>query len=132
MKKIANILLMGLSVFVLLIAPYIPHHHHEGLACMIMERYDSFYSDEHADDAKHNDDNSLCVENSKFLAVKSAATSNACNTQLFPLLIAAINVIRLSDVHVEVKLSYGEYLDSYKFADISYSNGLRAPPYSVS
>ena len=123
---------MGLSVFVLLIAPYIPHHHHEGLACMVMERYDAFCSDKYTDNTTNNEENSLCIENSNFLVVKSATASNSCNTQPFPLLIAAINVIHLSDIRVEEKLSYDKYIDSYKFADINYSNGLRAPPYSVS
>lgn len=37
MKKSTYITFTALTVFMLLIMPYIPHHHHEGALCMIVE-----------------------------------------------------------------------------------------------
>lgn len=74
MKRTANIAILSLSVLIILIMPLVPHHHHGGVECMVMERCvsDNTYNDEHT--AHHNGgskDNSACVRNIHSLKAQS-------------------------------------------------------------
>lgn len=128
-NKNRHIAIMVLSVFVLLIAPFIPHHHHSGVACAVIERceQDETYNDEHTDHAGDVEKTS-CIEDAKYLVSQSGSLGDFNSTHLFPILISTLNIFLCSDDDVEIKLSYGEFLVFYKSLEISRSNGLRAPP----
>lgn len=129
MNRNSHIAIMVLSVL-LLIAPYIPHHHHRGVACAVIERceQDETYNDEHTDHAGDAEDTS-CVEDAKYLVSQSSSLGDFNNTHLFPILISTLNIVLCGVDDVEIRLPYGELLIFYKSLEISRSNGLRAPPY---
>lgn len=112
----------------LLIAPFVPHHHHEGVACAALElcEQDNTYNDEHTGHATDNEGNFLCVENATFIVSKSESTSYLLNTCLQPIIISTF-----FDVYREIKKSESKYVETYKPVDFNLSNGLRAPPYSL-
>src|SRR5574344_1159732 len=119
MKKSTYITFTALAVFMLLIMPYIPHHHHEGALCTIVEHCeeDDIDNDEHT---SHNGDNTLCIEDEGFLISKSDIYHNNLTSKFFPVLISTINSL----VNGEIELA-----TSYQSADVNRSNALRAPPY---
>lgn len=130
---------MILSVLVLLIAPYIPHHHHEGVACVVVERceQDNAYNDEHTghqESPNQSSEKSYCVEDATYLTAKSdrnsvISSSEAFNPALlFSILLSQFNAVFNSDTDVKTQLMYGEYIITYSSAEIASSNGLRAPP----
>ena len=133
LKKKADITLLVISVLIILIAPFIPHHHHDGLACAVMERceQDNTYNDEHTDHATDNDGGSLCIEDATFLVAKSVSQADLSNAHLFPILISTINEILFGDIYSEIKIPDCRYIEIYKSVDLGSSNGLRAPPYSL-
>ena len=86
MKKSTYITFTALAVFMLLIMPYIPHHHHEGALCTIVEHCeeDDIDNDEHT---SHNGDNTLCIEDEGFLISKSDIYHNNLTSKFFPVYI---------------------------------------------
>lgn len=124
-----HIAIMVLSVFVLLVAPFIPHHHHSGVACAVIERceQDETYNDEHTNHAGDVEKTS-CVEDATYLASQSNPFGDFNNAHLFPILISTLNIFLSGNDDVEIRLPYGEFLIFYKSLEISGSNGLRAPP----
>lgn len=138
MSRKHNIAFVVVSVLVLLIAPFIPHHHHEGVACVVMERCedDDTYNDEHTDHNESSEDshsNTSCVEDAQFLASKSgqsykASVENFNPALLVSFIISQYNSLLPTDVDVRGALMYGDYIITYKSAEIITSNGLRGPP----
>lgn len=139
MSRRVNIAFVVLSVFVLLIAPFIPHHHHEGVACVVMERCkeDNRYNDEHTDHHQLPTDshsNASCAENANYVAAKSGQINpfsvDDFNPALFlSLLISHYNLLLNADFDSKVALMYGDYIITYKSAEVIGSHALRAPPY---
>lgn len=87
MKKKANIALVVISVLMVLIAPFIPHHHHEGMACAIMERClnDNTYNDEHTQHNESSGDSAtLCVENAQYLTSKVEQSNSVSGDEINP------------------------------------------------
>ncbi|MEG0888292.1 MULTISPECIES: DUF6769 family protein [Bacteroides] len=137
MKKKTNIALVVISVLIVLVAPFIPHHHHEGVACAMIERCseDNAYNDEHT---THNessaDSGMLCVENAQYLTSKTKQSNSVCRDNihpnlLFSVLISQFSLLLNADLDVSGQYMYGEQVIIYKSAEIISSNGLRAPPY---
>ena len=113
MKKSTYITFTALAVFMLLIMPYIPHHHHEGALCTIVEHCeeDDIDNDEHT---SHNGD--------KY--------HNNLTSKFFPVLISTINSLVNGEIELATDSDFGyEISISYQSADVNRSNALRAPPY---
>ena len=129
MKKSTYITFTALAVFMLLIMPYIPHHHHEGALCTIVEHCeeDDIDNDEHT---SHNGDNTLCIEDEGFLISKSDIYHNNLTSKFFPVLISTINSLVNGEIEFATDSDFGyEISISYQSADVNRSNALRAPPY---
>lgn len=137
-KQLIKISFGIISAFILLTLAVIPHHHHEALACFIIERceLDDNINDEHTE---HNNtandyDEQSCVAESKFINSRSNneldLTNN--NNYLFSFYYLATDYsIFSTDLSIQ-KPEYGEYIQLYKYADVTQSNGLRAPPHYFS
>lgn len=132
MKRAANIILLSLSVLMILIMPFVPHHHHNDVECAIMERCisDNTYNDEHTAHPADNSskDNSLCVKNIQSLNVKSGNNHDWSAVHLFPLLISTYNEWFV-DVYGQENPLYDGYTISYKSPIGRGGTSLRAPPH---
>ncbi|MDR1666504.1 MAG: hypothetical protein LBS03_02255 [Bacteroidales bacterium] len=118
----------------------LPHHHHEGVFCMIMEHCerDSAINDEHT---QHNDDSEAssheksCITEADYIAPeipKETKCKISCNdldhTHFFPVLFFLADLLNYSIDDFGAKPEYGEYISFYKSATTSRFHGLRAPP----
>lgn len=132
MKKTANVTILSLSVLILLIMPFIPHHHHNDVECAIMERCisDNTYNDEHTAHPADNDskDNLLCVKNIQSLNVKSGIHHDWSAVHLFPLIVSTYYEI-LADVYQQAHPLYDGYTITYRSPIGRGITSLRAPPY---
>lgn len=132
MKRAANIILLSLSVLMILIMPFVPHHHHKDVECMVVERCisDNTYNDEHTAHPADNGskDNSLCVKNIQSLNVKSGIHHDWSAVHLFPLLIFTYNELFV-DVYRQESPLYDRYTISYKSPIGRGVTSLRAPPH---
>ena len=67
-KRLAH-LLLALAALSLLLAPLLPHHHHEGWACMAMV-HGGHGAGHNAADACHHGDGSTCVAECGYVVAK--------------------------------------------------------------
>lgn len=132
MKRTANIAILSLSVLLILIMPFFPHHHHEDVECAIMERClsDNTYNDEHTvhNAGSDSSDNPLCIKNLKSIEVRSKITKDFDAVHLLPLLVAIYNYF-IIDVNRQATPLYDGYRISYLSRLDSKSLSLRAPPF---
>lgn len=143
MRSKHNISLGVLSILVLgivLIAPYISHHHHEGVACAFHDscKRDNVDNDEHN---QHNesgdskDSNISCLENAKYLTSKTVEynniNKNAANPTLpFSFFISQFNNL-FNSINEQESSCYDDLCIIYKSAEKIIFNGLRGPPTSL-
>jgi hypothetical protein len=125
----------------MLVLTILPHHHHEGVACMIIEcsKKDNSVNDKHAGHSE-NDMNhgKSCIIESDFVFpradngtkynVSSCDSSN--HIHFFPFLYLIADFLLYPDETISPKHEYGEYLSFYTSAESSQLHGLRAPPLS--
>lgn len=135
MNRTVNITLLSWSVLLILIMPFVPYHHHNGMGCMVMEycASDNTFNDEHT--AHHADkdakDNSLCVKNIQSLQAKSNVHSNWSDVLLFPLSATVYDNAFVEVCRQEEPL-YDGYKISYRSPIGSRNSSLRAPPLFLS
>lgn len=145
MKKAVSISLIALSTLVLMAIAIVPHHHHEGTACVVMEycEQDNVVNDEHTHHGDVPENNSQsCIAEADYIApsfnsgVKCKVsncdnhTDNHIHAFLFPVYFLVADFIPSSEQLSSIE--YGEFLSFYKSAEANQFNGLRAPPYSLS
>ena len=118
----------------------IPHHHHEGMFCTIMERCedDGNINDEHTHHHENHEvpDDHSCLANAKYIAVRNnneikCAVSSCDNFthDHISLVVYFFRDLFSSDTEFsKIKPEYGEYISYYKSAEASRIHGLRAPP----
>jgi len=119
----------------------IPHHHHDGMFCMIMEHCekDGNINDEHT---HHHDDHQVpdhsCIAKMYYLVTRTnnhVKCNNAfCNSLthnhiFFSLLYLVPDCLRLNLDPSKIKPDNSEHIIYYKPAIASQSHGLRAPPF---
>lgn len=142
-KQKISISLITLSTMILLILAVIPHHHHEGMACVVMElcKHDNTINDEHTNhcDTSSNKHTQSCVAEAEFtppqfyngIKSKLSLGDNQNNDNPFlyylPVLFLVSDLI-INAEHSLSKSEYGEHLTFYKSAEVSRFHGLRAPP----
>lgn len=119
-----------------------PHHHHKGLACMIIEicEEDNNINDEHT--AHHefpaeNQHGQSCVADSEYTAPQTNK-ENKCKVSscldnhiihLFPLYYLAADLFPFGAEFSDSGTGYGECILCFTSAEANHFNGLRAPPY---
>ncbi|MDR0697779.1 MAG: hypothetical protein LBG28_00955 [Tannerella sp.] len=143
MKKNVSILFIALATVMTLLTGIIPHHHHKGGACMIMEHCEK---DHAANDTHTNSlaDNGMQHEHScvaefdyipdanRRIKCKVSACDNCDDPghiHFFPIPYLVANALPYLSESVTPKLEYEEYLLFYTPADARQSHGLRAPPF---
>ena len=133
MKRVAGMIVMSLATLLIIVLPFIPHHHHEDVECIIMERCESdgTINDEHT--AHHtgddgSDSHSTCVKNIRTLIVKSSIQKDLNNVFAVPLLCYLTDVLCMDDSCRKDKPYNGDS-SSYKSISKERRLSLRAPPY---
>ncbi|MDR2774463.1 MAG: hypothetical protein LBC19_06935 [Tannerella sp.] len=144
MKKKVSISFLALAAVMTLMAGIIPHHHHKGVACVIMEHCEK----DHAADDEHQNrfaDNGMQHEHSciaefdyipdtdRRIKCKVSSCDNCDDPghiHIFPVpYLVADALPYLSEVVSPKPKEYGEYILFYTSADACQSHGLRAPPF---
>ncbi len=133
MKKGLSILFIGLSVLVMLTASAIPHHHHNGVFCTVMEHCPECDSDngDACPGHHHTDDHSSCVGEAIYLVsaqVDISTIDAASSTALFGEFVpetASSPVLMVPAFSPVVRPEAGWPLHA---VDICCAKGLRAPP----
>jgi hypothetical protein len=108
-KRILSLLFVAIATLAIVTSAVVPHHHHREIPC---------FTTFHHDATENNCDN-YCVMESEYVA-------SFDYTYLFPVVLCVL--IDFFPHDTDVKQEYAEYISFYKSADISRSNGLRAPP----
>lgn len=142
MKRIISITSIAISVFVLLMFAILPHHHHEGAACIMMEfcEWDNTVNDEHThhSEVPNEGHNESCIFESKYIVsnfnneIKCKASSckdyNHNHIQLFSVYFLAEDLLNFDTGNFCLSTEYGESISFYKLAEANQFHGLRAPP----
>lgn len=137
MKRKISILSIAVSVFVLLTLAILPHHHHGGLACPVMEfcKQDNAYNDVHTHHhipVGQDGDSSCIIENGFIVTPSGVQMKNrdfSCKTDKHNYIYVLVGY--LFDFWTDDFLSDvgpGEYISFYKSAETYRFQGLRAPP----
>ena len=128
LKKRAYILFVALAAFMLMILPFVPHHHHEMVLCTTVEHCVADDADNDAHTA-HNDDGLSCVEKNEFFFTQP--TTDFCNPEyhLLPVFIALIGQIAGFELYpTQNILRWQSDVVFYTSACLTRINALRAPP----
>lgn len=129
MKKKLYIAFVAIAVILMMVATFLPHHHHDGMLCTTVEycEDDGKYNDEHTG---HSSDHTGCIEDSNFMVSKWGGISeNDASSSLLPLFIIVENTILFGDTYHDDTQSHNLYRQSlYKSADVCSINSLRGPP----
>ncbi|KAF5066375.1 hypothetical protein DSECCO2_264460 [anaerobic digester metagenome] len=145
MKKAVSISFIALSTLVLMLVAIVPHHHHEGTACIVTEycEQDDAINDEHTHHGNipKGDDQSCVAEvdyiassfnnGIKYKVAKSESHDDNSYSFLFSVYFLVSDFI-LNPEYLSSKSDYGEFISFYKSAEANQFNGLRAPPYLLS
>lgn len=127
MLKKFYIAMLALATFVLVVMPFIPHHHHDSVACTFIEHceHDNADNDKHTN---HSDDGTKCFGNGSYISSVSQLVKKKADVSLFSLLFCSVVSFIVSlfypmRIKLFVPLSIG-------FSSVSecLSHGLRAPP----
>lgn len=142
MKKYISISFVALSSLVLILLALVPHHHHQGLVCVVMEicEQDNQVNDQHTSHGELPDDNAheqMCIADSEYTAPK--ADEKKCNlpschnhdfNHFFPIFFLAADILAFDTGTSLSDYKFGEYILTYKSAEANQFHGLRAPPFS--
>ena len=132
MEKNALVTVMLIATIIVSLMPFVPHHHHDGVWCNVVERcdIDNAENDAHT---SHHGDRTLCVEETDLIASRPSHAGYAFNTQyLYPLLLLTAIVGSLPEHPVGSGVNYAcvSVIRLYD-AWIADSSGLRAPPFPM-
>lgn len=140
MKRYIIISILSISTIILLGFRVIPHHHHAGIACIIMElcENDDKYNDEHTHHEElpelTNHDNSCITEidviipsSDNEISIKILSDKDNFNHNLL-FFLPTVSLNQISDTE-NSDTNYGEFIINYQSVKVNWSNGLRAPPY---
>jgi hypothetical protein len=140
-KQKISISLIAVPVIFLLTLMILPHHHHNGQACLGMEvcAPDRQVNDEHTHHTDTPDEGhgGTCIAETVFTAPSSNKTSFLKTDYLhpncsFPVYFLVADVLNFETGNSFFKPAYGEHISFYKSAAVAQCNGLRAPPFMSS
>lgn len=135
MKHPLHIVILSLSTLLIVLMPYIPHHHHDGAECMAKELcvQDEQYNDEHT--AHHHDESShdpqSCIKHIRALKASQPSLDTRRIIPILPLLaLLTSDIFIQTAILLESEAPHGcdhHYLSHL----VDTSHALRAPPYIV-
>jgi hypothetical protein len=103
----------------------LPHHHHEGVFCVIMEHCEHT-ADEHTD---HNDEPKDTAHEKSCIAESDYIASEILKETIYSVLFfPGADLLHYSIDDFGTQPEYGEYISFYQSATTSRIHGLRAPP----
>ncbi|MDR0394051.1 MAG: hypothetical protein LBH77_02720 [Tannerella sp.] len=145
MKQKVSISFIAVSVIFLLALMILPHHHHDGQACIVMEvcEQDRKVNDEHTHHTDIPDEGhaGTCIGETVFIT-PSFKTEAKYKTSffkddylnpnyLFPVYFLVADLLNFEAGNSLFK-PYGEPVSFYKSVEVAQCNGLRAPPFMLS
>jgi hypothetical protein len=130
---------IAIAALALLAASLIPHHHHKGMVCTVVEicEQDHAINDKHTqhDASNEHDDQSCIAENHSIFSPTDEDTKckiPSCNTHnpapIFLTLYLCADYSLYNTELPDNSSGYGEYLLFYTSTDASQAHALRAPP----
>ncbi|MDR0574189.1 MAG: hypothetical protein LBG96_09215 [Tannerella sp.] len=134
---------IALATLTMLAPTIVPHHHHNGAVCMIMEccEQDNSVNDEHTGHAENDmDHGKSCIVESDFIIpqadnrIKYKVTScdHPDHIHFFPVLYLVADFLLYPAETTSPQPEYGKYVSFYTSAEKSPFHGLRAPPCMLS
>ena len=126
MKRNLGIAMIVMAVAVLLMFVYVPHHHHSGAFCAVVEHCDVDHSDNDLH-TTHHGDNTTCVESMKYIVVKQHILKVSVNTLMFVALLPNLLKLLLPEPEV-TSITYGNPQILYHSFKPYPADSLRAPP----
>jgi hypothetical protein len=146
MRRKISISFIAVSVIFLQALMVLPHHHHEGLACIVTEvcGQDNKINDEHTHhgDVPGEAHNGTCVAEAEYIVpsskietgckILSCKNDNHNHIYLFPVYFLLADLLSSDTGNSFFKTAYGEHISFYKSAEATQFNGLRAPPFILS
>lgn len=125
MGKRQHILPMVLAMLITLLAPLIPHHHHDGGACFVVEHceHDDVPNDDHT---SHAGDDTLCIEGAEYLTAKSLTKQPTLQPELA--IVSTVALLLMSDDDHRDAEEWCDPPCHYLAPELSEAQALRAPP----
>lgn len=135
MQKFLHLLCMALAALSLLVMPLLPHHHHDGVACRVVEfcRADHMPNDVHTQhhEAGHSHESEGCAEH-----VQSTAARALRATQVLPAPVCLpadfTPTLARQFTASDEDLPADAYRNTLHPRERAASGGLRAPPHFFS
>jgi hypothetical protein len=145
-KQKISISFIAVSVIFLLALRVLPHHHHSGQVCFVMEtgEQDHTVNDEHTHHNGIPDEGhgKTCVAETEYIApsfkdeikckISSCKNYDHNHIYLFPVFFLVADLLNFDTGNSFFKTAYGEHISFYKSAKAIQFNGLRAPPITLS
>jgi hypothetical protein len=147
MKRKISISFIAVSVIFMLALIILPHHHHDGMVCIVMEvceEQDNTINDEHThhNDLPNEEPTETCIAETEYIAppskdeakskISSCKNCNHNHIYLFPIYFFVADFLNLDAGNSFFKTEYGGHISSCKSAEAIQLNGLRAPPFALS
>lgn len=136
MKRIISIMTIAVTVFSVAVSAAFPHHHHNDVVCMVMERcgLDNAYNDEHTGHSGDGQERTCPVSANYIASMSSESQTESISDGLDPLFISilcCIDGIRQYLAEDDSVPVYDGYRINYTSATLGENGGLRAPPCSL-
>lgn len=118
-------------MLIVLIAPFIPHHHHDTEVCVMMERCEQD-EDANVDSHAENMLGQSCVAEARYEETpQRKVNENIQANRLYPTLERIVQDYLNMLAEEDEKPAYGVYVCSYRSPVAFHTNGLRAPPFHI-
>jgi len=136
MKRILSILFTIIPVMSMIGITVIPHHHHDGMACVITQHCDVQDYGHECGNHHHGDPDSKtkCIGESEFTSKISREetctllSGHNHKTECCPAILQYLFSVSFGKDLPEVSSGYGEPPLNYRSVDLIRSSGLRGPP----
>lgn len=126
MRSRIHILTMVTALLVTMVVPFVPHHHHNGVACFVMEHCEHSSSD-HENCGEPHSDGSSCIEDAKYLS-----SSSYEEVDVSMLLFSFISpfILNLLELNIPAQIPEYQYFSTGPLPPgLSTLFALRAPPF---
>lgn len=127
MKRQVCMVTVALAALMLLLVPFIPHHHHDYALCAVVEHCDSDNTDNDKH-TRHNDDGTACMEKGGVFVSKSKAHNDIPCKIILAFAHAMCGMANAELFTVKKFPREWECVAMCQSADFNRANALRAPP----
>ena len=138
LKRKFYISFIALVELTMLALTVVPHHHHEGIACVIMNHCEESIpvDDEDSDHAEHDMNHDACVIEAAYIVprindeikCKVSSCDNSDHIHFFPVLYLVADFLPHFWEPVNLSPEFREHIPLYISLKASRQHGLRAPP----